>query len=99
MEREYKCKCGNQASYFYLVSVGQQTVSVWNDLSYWSNKGDPRYKNGFVFVCARCLPKVLSIEKLKGYTPVLLVRQKAGYEAGYEFADISLKEYTLKTCG
>ena len=97
--KEYKCKCGEPASFFYLV-CSDMSVNVYSAPSYWDNKQSFNDSLHFIFVCSGCLPKDLAVEKLKGNTPDLYVKNEdAKLFQEYRSIHIGLKEYILKHGG
>ena len=95
MEREYKCKCGKPASFFYMRGAKEKLI-IYNSPSYW-DRFYPDDFQGYVFICSTCGIKLLTIEKLKGGISCLEMKRTEETDS-YDRVTMNESEY-IRTCG
>jgi len=92
MKKEYGCKCGKPASFFYR-RVDDKYLLVYNEPCFWDRHPNDKAIKDFTFVCFKCGIKVLTLEKLLGNRTRLMRANRPidGYD--YVGSDEGEKEY------
>jgi hypothetical protein len=92
MEIEFKCKCGKPAAFFYKRNERYERLFIYDDANYyWNTNFLHKDKNIFDFACLECCKNLVTVERLLGRRPRLLLSCRS--INGYNYFERREREY------